>query len=213
MFENYEDCLNALEKHAVKDGYADFRLAREEFHEKTGVFEDGEPWFESRMRMFLEWYLLERVGSLGLSPIQSYLLENKGTLSESDFLQMTYMSVTLRSVFRAHKLNNKIVHLDELARGGQWMAKADGPLIGIEKDDIFQARIYMFRDEIMMGTSIVLHPKEARDDVENIIARSKASHMPAREIVDHLDKMRLKLHRYSNVRIQHVYKYPGDTRL
>jgi hypothetical protein len=34
--------------------------------------------------------------------------------------------------------------------------------------------------------------------------------MPPRELVDHLDKMRLKLDRYSNVRIRHVYQYPDD---
>jgi hypothetical protein len=57
---------------------------------------------------------------------------------------------------------------------------------------------------------VVLHPPEAHEAIFAIIARATAENYPTASLVDHLDKMRLKLDRYSNVRIQHVYRYPGD---
>jgi hypothetical protein len=213
MFETYEDYLSAIEKDAVRDGYGEFRLAREEFHNSTGVFEDGEPWFETRMKMFMDWYLLDRISHAGMTPLEMYLAEHGRTLPQENFRQMEALSTTLRSVFRIVKVSGNTLTLDDSASGGQWEAVGTTPVAGLEKDDVIDARIALFRGDMILCPAVVLHQKEAREDIYSIIARAKAEKMPARELVDHLDKMRLKLDRYSNVRIQHIYRYPGDTRL
>ena len=213
MLDTYEDYLDELEKDAVQDGYGEFRLAREEFHNNTGVFEDGEPWFEIRMKMFMEWYLLERIGHSGMTPLESYLVVNGATLEKDVFRQMEALSGTHRAVFCISKIEGRQLALEDLAAGGHFEVTGISPTVGLEKDDIIQARLALFHGTMILCPTVVLHPKEARDDVRTIIARARAEKMPPRELTDHLDKMRLKLDRYSNVRIQHIYKYPGDTRL
>jgi hypothetical protein len=213
MFETYEDYLSEIEKDAVRDGYGEFRLAREEFHNAAGVFEDGEPWFETRMKMFMDWYLLDRICHVGMTPLEAYLMEHGNTLAPEHLRQMEMLSTTLRSVFRIVKVQGNTLTLDDLASGGQWEVEATTPVAGLEKDDIVDARIALFKGCMILCPAVVLHQKEAREDIYTIVARAKAEKMPARELVDHLDMMRLKLDRYSNVRIQHIYRYPGDTRL
>jgi hypothetical protein len=213
MSETYEDYLAVIEKDAVRDGYGEFRLAREEFHNNTGVFEDGEPWFENRMKMFMDWYLLDRIGHSGMRPIEAYLSSHGHSLAPGVLRQMELLCVTLRSVFRIVKITGNVLLLDDSASGGQWEAFGVTPIVGLEKDDIIDARLALFQGRVIMCPGAVLHPREAREAVYAIIARARAEKMPARELVDHLDKMRLKLDRYSNVRIQHIYRYPGDTRL
>ena len=214
MPESYEDYLTLLEKEAVKDGYAEFRLAREEFQNNTGVFEDGEPWFEIRMKMFMEWYLLERIGHSGMTPLESYLCLMGEQLSPEVHLQMTQLAVTLRSVFRIDHIQGDVLLLDDLAGGAQWRVTGTTPVVGLQRDDFVDVRLALFGGRVILcPATTVLHPREAREDVRAIIARARAERMPNRELVDHLDKMRLKLDRYSNVRIQHIYRYPGETRL
>ena len=102
--------------------------------------------------------------------------------------------------------------LEDLAGGGKWEVESPNPTAGLEKGDIIGTRLVFFDGQLIMGRGTVLHPREAHEAVYSIIARAKAEEMPPRELVDHLDKMRLKLDKYSNVRIQHIYRYPGDAR-
>ena len=213
MLKTYEDYLDVLEKFATKEGISEFRIAREAFHTATGKFEDGEPWFEIRMKMFMDWFLLDREGRSGITPIEAYLSELGHTLPSDMFEQMTYLTTTLRSAFSIAHIKGNLLLLDDLASGGEWEVTATSPTAGLEKSDIIDARIAYFDGGLIMCPGTVLHPREAADRVLGIIARARAEGMPAREIVDHLDKMRLKLDKYSNVRIQHIYRHPNDTRL
>jgi hypothetical protein len=100
MLSTYEDHLELIQTNAMRDGLTGFRLAREEFHNLTGKFEDGEPWFELRMTMFLDWYLLDRVGQDHLTPVERFLTYRGDELTPKDRLQMEYLTVTWRSVFQ-----------------------------------------------------------------------------------------------------------------
>lgn len=212
MWETYDDYLTQIENAASKDGYADFRLAREEFHNTTGKFEDGEAWFELRMTMFFDWYLLDRTGPNGRTPAEEYLWVHREILPDEVHRQLELLTVTLRSVFRIDYIKNVTLLLSDLAGGGVWEVESVTPTAGLERGDILDTRIVFFKDRLIFGRGTVLHPREAHEAIHAIIARAMAEEMPPRELVDHLDKMRLKLDKYSNVRIQHIYRYPGDAR-
>lgn len=210
MFADYENYLDRIQEYAIREGYDDFQLAREEFHQLTGTFEDGEPWFDLRMSMFQDWFLLDRKGPSEMTPLEKYLTDKGPQLKKAQFNQLVYLTVSLRSVFKIKKIIKEIVLLDDLAGGGQWLVEAIIPIAGLRKLDIVDTRIFVLNGRLVMGSGTVLHPQGAHETIERIVARSKTEGMSARELVDHLDKMRLKLDRYSNVRVQHVYQYPGD---
>jgi len=211
MLATLKDYLELIETEAIKDGLADFRLAREEFHNLTGKFEDGEPWFELRMTMFLDWYLLDRPGPHGIAPTERFLTLRGHELDSAEHAQMEYLTVTLRSVFKMIEVKDDVLRIEDLARGGHWLVHSLMPTVGLEKDDILDTRIVYFNGRPTVGRGTVLHLREANEAIEAIVGRARAESMEPRVLIDHLDKMRLKLDRYSNVRIQHVYRYPGET--
>ncbi len=210
MYQIYENWLNRIRAFATEEGVEDFRRARDEFHRLTGLFEDEEAWFELRMGMFHDWFLLDRPGTGGLTPVERFIRDNQGELSQEELKQLEYFTVSLRSVFRIVRIKKDEVLLDDLAGGGQWLAAAMVPLGGLGKTDIIDTRILILNGKLVVGSGTVLHPQEANDMIERIVARARTEGMRPRELVDHLDKMRLKLDRYANVRVQHVYQYPGD---
>ncbi|MCP4606723.1 MAG: hypothetical protein GY847_40480 [Proteobacteria bacterium] len=210
MLDTYKNYIDLIEKEAIKEGLGDFRLAREEFHNLTGKFEDGEPWFELRMTMFIDWYLLDRPGPHGVTPLERFLMHHADELNSEDRSQMEHLTVTLRSVFQIVETKPSSLKLKDLARGGEWLVHSALPTIGLTKGDVFDARIVFFDGQPTIGKSIVLHPREANETIQEIVLRANDEGLSPKILVDHLDKMRLKLDRYSNVRIQHVYRYPGD---
>ncbi len=210
MLETYEDYISLIENETMKLGLSDFRLAREEFHNLTGKFEDGESWFELRMMMFLDWCLLDRRGSDGLTPVERFLTKRLDELNPDERAQMEHLTVTLRSVFKLLETKDSWLLLEDMVRGGRWRVDSMMPTVGLTKGNILNARVVFFDGRPTIGRGMVLHPPEAHQTIEEIISRARAEEFSPRLLVDHLDKMRLKLDRYSNVRIQHVYRYPSD---
>lgn len=209
----YEEYLDRIQAEATSAGLDEIRLAREEFHKLTGEFDEGEPWFDLRMHMFLDWYLLDRVGPRGLTPTELYLVNNRARLSPEDLAQLTHLTATLRSVFRIARVRGSELMLHDVTGGGHWLTTWTLPTEGLKVGDIIDTRIAIVADQLVTGRGTVLHPREAHEAIERIVNRAVQEGMAPRELVDHLDKMRLKLDRYSNVRIRHVYQYPGDALL
>lgn len=174
MSKSYEEYLKDIEKEAVAEGLGDFRLARDQFHEATGIFEDGEPWFELRMDMFSDWYLLDRrrTSGDGLTPVERYLTRHVHELGESDRLQLEMLTVTLRSVFRIVRAKNSHFLLEDLAAGGMWLTNCTLPLVGFRHEDIIDTRIVLFNSCPTFGRSTVLHPREAHGAIKAKIGRA-----------------------------------------
>lgn len=210
MEGTHEILLERLQAHATRNGLDDARLAREEFHRRTGEFLEGEPWYEVRMDMFLDYFLLDRPGPDGRTAVESYLAARAGVLSGAERRNLESLAVSLRSVFRLRRIRGAELLLDDLGGGGRWRAGWTLPSVGLSAGDIIDARIVLLDGIAAVGRSAVLHPREAHDAIGRIVERARGAGMPPRELVDHLDKMRLKLDRYSNVRIRHVYQYPDD---
>lgn len=210
MQSRVEQFLETIEFDAVDTGLADFRLAREEFHKLTGEYEESEPWFETRMTMFLDWYLLDRKGPDDLTPNERYLKKHGALMPPTDRKQFEMFNVTLRSTFQIEKIAGDTLILNDLISGGQWKARWILPSVGLSIDDIFNSRLFFVDGDIEVGRSAVLHPTDAHEAIFEIVERAKREHMPAQQTVYYLDKVKLKLDRYSNVKIRHVYKYPTD---
>ncbi len=206
----YESMLERIQAHATRHGLDDARLAREEFHRRTGEFVEGEPWYELRMNMFLDYFLLDRPGQDGATPAEAFLAAHGGALTDEARRGFEHLTVTLRSVFRLQRVRGGDLLLDDLGGGGRWRVRWTLPMVGLTAGDFIDTRIVLVGGVPTTGRSGVLHPREAHEAIEKIVARAQGVRMPPRELVDHLDKMRLKLDRYSNVRIRHVYQYPDD---
>jgi hypothetical protein len=213
MIKIFDACLNQLQEDSDNNNLSLLRLAREEFHKLTGEFGEGEPWFEVRMTMFLEWYLLDRPGPDGKTPVKRYIDRYANVLDPVTLLQFNYLKSTLRSAFKIIKIKENKLLMDDIIGGGRWLARWVLPFVGLEPGDIFGARLIMINGEIYIGRGVVRHSGQANEIIEKIVKRAINSRMAKRKIVDHLDKMKLKLDRYSNVKIKHVYQYPDGATL
>ncbi|MCU0663360.1 MAG: hypothetical protein MUC50_13670 [Myxococcota bacterium] len=200
--------MERLQHAETRGGLDDFTRARQEYHGLSGTFEDSEPCFELRSTMFLEWYLLDRLGDDGLTPAER-LLANDALLSDDEKTQLSYLCLSGRYGFEVIETRGASVLIETLGTGARFLARSIATTVGLVRGDMICARLFYFTSEPTFAKSIVLHPPEARATIREISQRAAATRMEPRVLAQHLDKMKLKLDRYSNVRIQHVYRYPG----
>jgi hypothetical protein len=213
MAGTYEEHLERIQRWNSASDLSDIVAARKEFHHLTGEFEEGEPWFELRLAMFLDWYHLDRREPDGRTPAERFLAAHRRSLDPEDLPRFQGLTVTQRAVLRIRSIDGDRLLADDLTGGGRWLATWTLPTAGLGPGDILGARLAVWEGRITAGRGAVLHPRESHEALERIVGRARSERMPPRTLVDHLDKMRLKLDRYSNVRTRHVYQYPTDALL
>jgi len=147
----YDDFLELIQAEAVSEGLDEIRLAREEFHKLTGEFDEGESWYDLRMHMFLDWYLLDRVGPQGLTPTELYLVHNRARLSPEATAQVINLTVTLRSIFRIARIRGDELLLHDLTGGGHWSTIWTLPTVGLKVGDLIDSRIVRVGDKTTTG--------------------------------------------------------------
>ena len=193
-------------------GIDDVRAARGEFHQIAGEFEDGEPWFESRLAMFVDWYVMDRPLADGRTPIARWLAAH-ADLEAGRYRAFAALAASLRSVFRVEAPRGPLLVLDDLVGGGRWQVRSALATAGLLRGEILDARIVICGGEPCIGRGVVLHPRDAHDAVLAIVGDARRQRLAPHRVAEHLDKARLKLDRYSNVKVQHVYNRLGDARL
>jgi hypothetical protein len=213
MTTTHEDRLERIQRWTSANDLSDIIAARKEFHHLTGEFEEGEPWFDLRLAMFLDWYHLDRRGPDGRTPAERFLAHYRETLEQEERRNFEMLTVTQRCVLRLLSVSGSDLLLDDLGGGGRWLVRWTLPVAGIAAGNVIGARIVVVDGAPTAGRGAVLHPRESHEAIERIVARARKERMPPRLLADHLDKMRLKLDRYSNVRTRHVYQYPTDALL
>lgn len=205
---SYEEYMERIQQAASAHGLDEFTLARQEYHSLSGTFEDSEAWFELRSTMFLEWYLLDRRGQDGLTPAER-LLGVDGSLTDAQRRQLSYLCVSGRYGFEVLETRGAALSLETLGTGARFLARSLATTVGLDRGDCICARLFYFAGAPTFAKSIVLHPREAHETIREIAHKAQHNRMEPQVLAQHLDKMKLKLDRYSNVRIQHVYRYPG----
>lgn len=185
-----EQELEALIAQATAaDGGADLARARAAFEERTGGFEPGEPWYEQRIRCFLDFYLCEWEGSrrlLGTSEVADACVASTRGLYE--ILDDT-----------------PELRLRDMLGGARFRIAADtNPPTEIRAGEVMDARLIVLGDRIHLMPGIVFHPAEAREPLVDLLAQIDRSHRT--DVLDALLRMRMRLDRFTSMRARHIYR-------
>lgn len=184
------------------------RKARREFQDLTGKVEEDDPWFEQRMALFLEWYVLDRPGPDGLTPAERFLVEASDHLDGHEPEIYHGLTSTQRSLFRIDGWDAGRIDLTDMIGGGAWSVYQEQPMIGLQKGDLIDARIVPFRNDLYLGQAMVFHPRIASEHIVNMLEVAHASGGLTFDLVNLLASLRLRFEQYRNVKVRHVYRLP-----
>jgi hypothetical protein len=183
---------------------AEAAAARAEHAERTGrVFEEDEL-YEARIVSFLEWYVLERRhGAAGVAPVR-LALRDEGAGERADAWRA--WAASHRSLFLVIGLGDGRVLLDDLVGGGRFAVSERRRLPGINRGDVFEARLVGWQGAVRFGRSFCDHPAAAIASIRGHAARIRDGGGCRADVVDYVAALRVKALRYKHVAPVRVYQ-------
>jgi hypothetical protein len=190
------------------EGYLDaVRDAKARYFRAAGeVFED-DPFFEPRMNCFLEYYLFDfSAGPGGKSTTALVIERGKETLSADELVAFAGFDRSIHSIFEFKKKAGDLLHVVNLYDGENYEVFERRTLAGLDKSDIFEARLLPFGDKLHFSNAFVFHPKEVKKFVVAELKTFKEQGPPKPTgVVHRLAYLRLKFDRFRRVDAAKIY--------
>lgn len=180
----------------------EIQRAREEYDTRRGRVYDDDELYEGHMASFLEWYVLERRAA-GATPAELAL---RGADPPQEPL-LRALATSQRSLFEVQQQRPQGLLLEDLIRGGRWQVDLERPMAGLQRSDIFEARLVPWEGRVMFGPAFCYHPGSARRQIRGLLteARQQGRLGPAR--ICELAEMRLRFSRFRNIAVDHIYTH------
>ena len=183
------------------------REAKAKYFRAAGeVFED-DPFFEQRMNCFLEYYLFDySAGPGGKSTTALVIERGKATLAPEELVAFAGFDRGIHSVFELRKKSGDILHVNNLYDGEKYEVFERRTLAGLDKSDIFEARLLPFGERLHFSNAFVFHPKEVKKFVVTELKSFKEQGQPKPTPVLHrLAYIRLKFDRERRADAAKIY--------
>jgi hypothetical protein len=199
--------------------------ARAEFFARRGgeVFEDDKS-MESRLASFLEWYVFDRpLDGKGVPPSEVFLLETSATLSQDEHQDWLDLTRTVHGLFELKRRpKGERLKVKEHCRNVEFEVLERRQMPGLDRGDLFEARLIPHRGELLFSSAFCYHPRQARKAILAEVKRRKAAAAAATgqkkarlvrieegPLLDLLSSMALKVERYRNVTVEAIYDFEG----
>ena len=152
--------------------------AKKTYQMETGILYEDDKSYNSRMALFLEWYLFNNCAPKSSKTVLEVLLENNSEECNTDKLKI-YKSISksIQSLFLIQKEDRvKAINLfnDEI----YLVQEKDSRLI-FKENDIFQGRIIYFQKYFHFTGNFCFHPKKTHKHIKSeikIIKKNLSQH-------------------------------------
>ena len=149
--------------------------AKKTYQMETGTIYEDDKSYNSRMALFLEWYLFNNYAPKSSKTVLQFLLENNSEEFNNDKLNI-YKSISesIQSLFLIQKVNDGSVKAINLFTDEIYLIQEKDSLLIFRKNDIFQGRIIYFQNHFRFTGNFCFHPKKTHKYIKseiNLIAK------------------------------------------
>ena len=144
--------------------------AKQTYQLETGTLYEDDKSYNSRMALFLEWYLCDNYAPKSSKTVLEGLLENNSEECNSEKLTF-YKSVSesIQSLFFIQKVNDDSVKAIDLFNDEIYLAQEKDSRLIFRKNDIFQGRIINFQKDFHFTGNFCFHPEKTHKYIKSEI--------------------------------------------
>ena len=185
----------------------DMMDARAEFFRQSGEVHDDEPSFDAFMDAFADWFLCDRPTPVVGTPAQRFVTEQAGVLPPDELKLFEAFLKTRPGLFRLLRLMDGQVKVKDLFTKETLTVMERRRMVGVEKGDIFHARLIPMPDGWWFTGMPLFHPNEVNRQIMKVANQARRAGEPAfREATEQLLLRRLKVDRYKRVEAATLYQ-------
>jgi hypothetical protein len=198
--------LDKLIELATAEGHLErVRDAKEQFFQATGNVYEEDDFYEARMRGFIEFYLFDYRGSQSVPNTIDLVLEEHGAeLSAKEVDTFKKFRRGEHSIFELKKVKGDLLVVRNLWNRETFDVTERRQMHGVQKKDLFEARILPYEDHYFFSYAFVFHPKEVRKFILKQLAAVEREY----ELLDAIQRLaylRLKFDRYRGMDARRIY--------
>jgi hypothetical protein len=160
--------------------------AKKAYQKETGEIYEDDNSYNSRMALFLEWYLFDDyIIEKSQTPLEILIEENPDAWS-SDKLEI-YKSITksIQGLFLVKKIKDDKVKVVNLFTDETYLAHEKDSRLIFRKNDIFQGRLIFIQDQFYFTGNFCFHPDKTHKYVrQEIKVINKAQARDRKDLVN-----------------------------
>lgn len=200
--------LDRLVELATAEPYLErIRTAKARYFRVTGEVFEEDDFYEVRMKGFIEYYLFDYgEDANGPGTIDLVLEDHKNSLNAKEVDTFLKFSRGVHSIFELRKLKSGALILRNLWDNENYEVSERRALAGVQRKDLFEARLLPYEDKLYFSYAFVFHPKEVRKFIVAEIKQAKAkAGTRMLPVIHKLAYLRLKFDRYRGMDARKVY--------
>ena len=190
--------MDQLIEKISQDQYStDIYEARQDYQKLAGEIYEDDKSYESRMGLFLEWYMFDRViPEKQLTPLET-LIENGPDGLPDGLKNLKEFTNNIHGLFVINKTrDHEVVVLNILDEKKYTVRESEGRIL-FRKNELFEARIVFNNNEYCFSGNFCFHPKEAvkfiKAEVKKIITTRDGYLKELKNLNSHLKDLNSRL--------------------
>ena len=165
--ERLEQLFEYVAKHIPSE---QIMTAKKEYQKATGEIYEDDNSYNTRMALFLEWYLLDQYNpNTKKTNLENIISGNPSAWDESRMKIYTDISKNINSLFEVKKIRQYSVAVLDLFAGKKYQVDEEDSILAFRKNDIFQGRIVPHGDKFYFTGNFCFHPKKTEGYIKNEI--------------------------------------------
>jgi hypothetical protein len=162
------ELLDQLFEFAAKTIPSDQILeAKKAYQKETGEIYEDDNSYNSRMALFLEWYLFDNYNLENSKTTLEIMLDNYFKFISNEKLEI-YKSFTknIQGLFIVKKIKNETIKVIDLFTDENYLVQEKDSRLFFRKNDIFQGRLIFFQEQYYFTGNFCFHPVNAQDYIK-----------------------------------------------
>ncbi len=138
-------------------------VAKKEYQKTTGEIYEDDKSYNSRMALFLEWYLLDQYEPGTRQTVLENIIEDNSFSWTPDRLE-SYKDVSknIQALFEIKKVRDNSVTVLDLFTDEKYQIEEEDSKLAFRKNDIFQGRIVPHNDKYFFTGYFCFHPNKTQ---------------------------------------------------
>ena len=169
-------------------------MAKKEYQKTTGEIYEDDKSYNSRMALFLEWYLLDQYEPGTRQTVLENIIEDNSSSWTPDRLE-SYKDVSknIQALFEIKKVRDNSVTVLDLFTDEKYQIEEEDSKLAFRKNDIFQGRIVPHNDKYFFTGYFCFHPIKTQRYIKGEAKKFYLLHRSWKKVLTKLEKESSKI--------------------
>jgi hypothetical protein len=202
--ERLEQLFEFIAQHIPSE---EIMLAKKEYQKTTGEIYEDDKSYNTRMSLFLEWYLLDNYKpGAEITLLEKITEDNQSNWSQENLEVYQDIAKNIQALFEVKKVRDNSVTVVDLFKNKKIHINENDSKLIFRKNDIFQGRIVFHHEEWYFTGHFCFHPNKNQSFIKNEVKKISLLHLSWEKELSSLEKELSKKVKISLKNIKYIEK-------